>query len=385
MIILEEPYVSETLLTYLEKTQVPVLNNVFAGKLHARHPRLNMLTEERFIEHYHSTPKAGLYTISEYALNWVHQAFPDDKLLKQIDLLKDKTAFREKIRPMYEDLFFQQVSSSGLFDYDISKVQLPVVLKPSVGFLSTGVYTITSVADWEEALKDIKANFIARASSFPDRVVEDAYFIIESYIQGKEFAIDLYFRDKVPIIINILEHPFSSGKDVSDRLYSTNKELFDKYLGVFTKHISQLNELLELENIPVHMELRMDQDRIVPIEINPLRFAGLCLNEIHYHITGNHPLSYYYNRSVPDYDSMWKGKEQKTISFSVFEKPTGAASQELDFEKVKKLFANMIELRPVNNPNLNIKAFVFSETDTSDRSEKKAILKLDINELIKPN
>lgn len=118
--------------------------------------------------------------------------------------------------------------------------------------------------------------------------------------------IDLYFLEKEPVIINIFEHPFVSGKDVSDRLYITGKTLFDDYLEMFTEHITRLNELLNLGNIPVHMELRVEKGKIIPIEINPLRFAGLCLNEIHTYITGKHPLSYYFSRTCPDYKNYWK-------------------------------------------------------------------------------
>jgi len=77
---------------------------------------------------------------------------------------------------------------------------------------------------------------------------------------------------------------------------------------------------------------------------------------------------------------MWKGKEDKTFSFSIFDKPTPIDNQRFDTEKVKHLFSNILELRPVNNPKLNINAFVFSETPNIEKVEAETILNLDMQQ-----
>lgn len=380
MIILEEPYVSNTLLSFLEEEQVPVLKNDFSEKIFLDHPKLNILNEESIVELYRSSSNFQLYTSSEYALDWVYKTLPEQRIIDQVTLLKDKVLFRKACNSLYEDMVFSELSYTDLFSFNISEIALPIVLKPSVGFLSAGVYVITSIEDWDNALADIKINFKNQAALFPDKVVGDGLFIIESYITGTEFAIDLYFNGTEPVIINIFEHLFSSQKDVSDRFYRTNKALFDDYLSVFTEHISNLNQVLNLKDIPVHIEIRMEGDRIVPIEINPLRFTGLCLNELHCHIAGKHPLSYFFSKTTPDYQGMWKGKEDKTFSFSIFDKPTDSLNKSFDTEKVKHLFSNILELRPVNNPKLNINAFIFSETLSSEKEEAEVILNLDMRQ-----
>jgi hypothetical protein len=384
MILLEEPYISQTLVDFLEKTKIPILSNNFVRRTLSTNSNLNVIEETDFIQLYRNSDYPKLYTVSEYALDWIYKTLGDDKLTEKVSLMKDKAAFRRASSCIYEDLCFLEISYADLAEFDISTIALPAVLKPSVGFLSAGVYTITDKIDWENAITDIHRNFVRQANNFPDDVVKDSSFILESYIQGREFAIDLYFKNFDPVIINIFEHPFSSGKDVSDRLYYTNKVLFDNYLSVFTKHISRLNNVLKLDNIPVHIELRVDErNRIVPIEINPLRFAGLCLNELHCHITGKHPLSYFFESTIPDYTSMWEGKENKTFCFSIFEKPKGAKGKQLDTNRLTQLFSKHLEIRTVNNPKLNILAFVFSETETSDQTEINNILHIDTLNLLK--
>lgn len=380
MIVLEEPYVSATLLSFLEKDQVPVLKNEFSEKIFLEHPKLNILDEQSIIKLHHASSNFQLYTSTEYALDWVYKTFPEKNIIEQVTLLKDKVLFRKACSSLYEDMVFSELSYTDLFSFDISEIKLPIVLKPSVGFLSAGVYVITSIEDWNHALEDIEMNFKTQAALFPDKVVGNGLFIIESYITGREFAIDLYFNDSEPVIINIFEHLFSSQKDVSDRYYRTNKALFDDYLSVFTEHISRLNQVLNLKDIPVHIELRMEGDRIIPIEINPLRFTGLCLNELHCHIAGKHPLSYFFAKTSPDYQEMWKGKEDKTFSFSIFDKPKDSEDQRFDTEKAKHLFSNILEFRPVNNPKLNINAFVFSETSNLEKEETDVILNLDMRQ-----
>ena len=376
MIIIDEPYISPVLLHFLIETQIPVLQNDFAQKISFDHSSLNILNENDFISLYRSTKNPRLYTTSEYALGWICKTLPEDNLIKQISLLKNKVAFRRTCSCLYEDFFFYEIGFDDLFTFNISEIQLPVVLKPSIGFLSTGVYIINNYNDWQRALIDIKQHFVVLAATFPSNVVGDNWFIIESYIKGREFAIDLYFNEQEPVIVNIFEHPFISETDVRDRLYYSNQELFETYRTLFTEHIIQLNQVLGLCNIPIHMEIRVYGNKIIPIEINPLRFAGLCLNEIHLHINGKHPLYYYFSKTYPDYNQMWKGKEQKTFCFSIFEKHKKG---NITIDTIKQLFSNILEIRPVSNPNLNVFAFVFSEINSADKTEINKILNFDIN------
>jgi hypothetical protein len=385
MIVLEEPYLSETLLDFLEELQIPVLKNNFSEGIFPQHKKLNRIDENEFIRLHRSSPQSSLYTVSEYALDWVYQTLQDETLNKQISLMKDKVAFRKACNSMYRDVFFEEIPYADLFTFDLSKVKLPVILKPSVGFLSAGVYAIENLADWDNALTDIQGNFLKLSDTFPDTVVGDAQFILESYIRGREFAIDLYFLKKEPVIINIFEHPFLSDKDVSDRLYTTSKTLFDDYLELFTEHITRLNQLLNLSNIPVHMELRVEDGKIIPIEINPLRFAGLCLNEIHTYITGKHPLSYYFSKTRPDYKNYWKGKGDKTFCFTVIEKPESTRKKSLDMKKIQQEFSNILEIRKVESPRLPVYAFIFSEMYSSNQAEINRILHLDINHYLQKN
>ncbi len=375
MIVLEQPYVSNLLINYLEAEKIPVLKNHFAEEVNSKgNHQLNLISEYDFIGLYVQTSK--IYTVSEFALDWINTILNENDLNRMITSLKNKVAFRDACSSLYPAFFFREVPSLELFTFDISTIQFPIVLKPTVGFLSTGVFTIYDKEEWYDTLDIIQRNFIELSSRFPTAVVDNSTFILESYITGREFAIDLYFKDKEPVIINIFEHLFSSAKDVSDRLYITNKVIFDTYLTLFSGYIRTLNSSLNLDNIPVHIELRVDETDIMPIEINPLRFAGMCLNDVHFYITGKHPLEYYILNTVPNYKDMWRGKEDETYCFSLFEKQKTTSGQPSDIHSITKLYSSILELRTINDPDSDIEVFVLSKTD--NENELKNILQWNI-------
>lgn len=370
MIILEEPYVSQLLINYLERSKTPVLKNLFSEQ----YKQLNLTSETDFIKQYKTTNNK-IYTSTEYALDWLVLKLNDKNLNRQIELLKNKTLFRNTLQNIYPNFTYRDINYSELFTVNTAELKYPFVLKPSVGFLSAGVYTVFNTDDWQNTLSEIQKNFKTLAQKFPDTVVGNNTFIIEQYIGGTEYAIDVYFKNKKPVIINIFEHPFVSPKDVSDRLYITGKKIFDKYLNTFTQYVTQLNTALNLDNIPVHIELRIDNNKIYPIEINPIRFTGLCLNEINYYITGKHPLEFYFTNITPDYNNMWEGKEEDIFCFSIIEK-NKSATQPFAINTVTQQYSNILELRQVNNPHLDIEAFIFSKTHSN--AELENILKLKI-------
>ncbi len=130
MVVLEEPYVSETLLNYLEKTQMPVLKNDFSVKQFSSHEKLNLIEGKEFLYQYHSMSSPLLYTVSEYALDGVCNALKGENIIKQVTLLKDKYEFRKACEGVYKDFLFKEINYLDLFTFDISKIHLPVVLKP---------------------------------------------------------------------------------------------------------------------------------------------------------------------------------------------------------------------------------------------------------------
>ena len=382
MIILEKPYVSAPLVAYLEEKQIPVLHNDMAELLKQQGHQLNLLEDQQFVEKYQQTQK--LYAVSENALVWLYAQLPDSELVKKVKILKDKAAFRRICQKIYPDFYYKEVELKALRSLDPDTLPLPLVLKPSVGFLSVGVYIVRSKEEWQTALDDIDKNFAKQCAVFPDTVVKSEMFVLEQFIEGEEYAVDAYYdADGQPNIINIFHHIFKDETDVSDRLYCMSKQIFETNYPAFNQFCIDLNGVLQLRNFPMHVEFRVDKrtGRAIPIEVNPLRFAGMCLNDLTRHTCGLLPVQAFFEGTRPDYATMWNGIEEDVFSFVVLDKPF-ETTRSIDFEAIKKHFHGVLETRDIKNPAMSIWGFLFTKTTPEHKDELKEILFSDLQEFM---
>ena len=374
MIILEKPYVSAPLVAYLEEKQIPVLHNDMAAQLTAEGHHLNLLDDQQFVEQYQQ--KGQLYAVSENALVWLYAQLPESELVKKVKILKDKAAFRRICQQIYPDFYYKEVEMKALRSLNPDELPLPLVLKPAVGFLSVGVYIVRSKEEWQAALDDIDRNFAKQCAVFPDTVVRSEMFVLEQFIEGEEYAVDAYYdAEGKPNIINIFHHIFKSETDVSDRLYCMSKQIFESNYPAFNQFCIDLNGALQLRNFPMHVEFRVDKNtgRAIPIEVNPLRFAGMCLNDLTRHTSHLLPVQAFFEGSHPDYATMWDGIENDVFSFIVLDKPYDT-NRKLDFERIKRHFHGVLETRDIMNPAMSIWGFLFTQTSPEHKEELHEIL-----------
>lgn len=382
MVILEAPYVSDHLLNYLQENNIPVLQNDFAKKQSERY-HLNLKDNKSMVEQYKIDK--DLYLTSENALDWVYKYLADEPIISKLNWIKNKANFRELIKELYPNFFFERVKGEQLAAYDIDKLRFPVVLKPAVGFFSLGVYVINNEAEWYKAVEDIKKQSSTAKEQFPESVVDLEEFIVEEYIKGTEYAIDAYYNETgEPVILNIFTHRFASADDVSDRIYYTSKEIIENYKAPFEDFLASMNRKLKLINFPMHVEVRAEGGKIVPIEVNPMRFAGLSCTDIAYYAYGINTIDYYLNKKVPDFKEILKDKAGKLYSLIVLDKKEAKLPcSEFDYDKLVKDFEHVIKLRKVDTKALNIFGFVFVETRAENDRELDRILHSDLMEYMK--
>ena len=344
--------------------------------------KLNLVNDKEFVEQYQQSGK--LYAVSENALVWLYPHLAGSELIEKVKIVKDKAEFRKICAKIFPDFYYKEVEMNELRSLNPDELPLPLVIKPAVGFLSVGVYIVRSKEEWNAALDDIDKNFAKQCAVFPETVVKSGKFVLEDFIQGEEYAVDAYYdKDGKPNIINIFHHIFKSETDVSDRLYCMSKEIFEKNYGPFNQFLIDLNGVLNLRNFPMHVEFRVDKNsgKAIPIEVNPLRFAGMCLNDLTRHTCGLLPVQCYFEGIHPDYATMWNGIEDDVFSFVVLDKPY-ETMKALDFEKIKKHFHGVVETRDIQNPAMSIWGFLFVNTDKAHREELNEILNSDLTEFI---
>ena len=378
MFILDKPYVSDELIKYLIDSQSVVLRNKTAEEIKET-KSLNIVDKETFIKKYYEGER--IYTASENSLDWIYHNISDKELIRGINMMKDKVTFRKVLGNIYPDFFFREAELAELIQMDFNELKTPFILKPSIGFFSVGVYTIYSKTDWEKALADISAQAEIWKEEFDTSVVGNSKFILEEYIDGEEYAIDAYFNEKgKAVIVNIMKHDFASKEDVSDRLYYTSKEVIEEKLESFTQYLDKVNEELKLVNIPTHIEIRVDGDKTVPIEFNPMRFAGLCCTDLTHFAWGYYTYDYYLRDMVPDWKNLLKGKENKLYTMVLLDKPLmEETDKRFDYDKLCQEFKKVIHLRKTENEDFPVYGFVFTETNREDFKELEHIMNADLS------
>jgi len=381
MIILDQPFVSNFLINTIKESSIPVLNRVKSSKL-------NSMTDQQAIELCSIDEFPTIYTNSENAIDWIDQNLTNTSLPTQIRLFKDKYEFRKLLRNLYPDFHFKSVAVNDLESVDFKKLPVPFIIKPCVGFFSMGVYKVNSLEEWNITSILIRKEMQQVKGLYPTSVMGDEQFIIEQCIDGEEFAVDAYINTQgQAIVLSILKHTFSSKEDVSDRVYTTSKDIIESNLTEFTNFTQTIADLSRVKNFPMHIELRRDANgKLFPIEVNPMRFGGWCSTaDMSFYAFGFNQYLYYLNQQKPNWNELLKNKRDKQYSVIVLDNSTGIASdkiQKFDFEKVKQSFQSVLESRIIDFHHYPLFGFLFVETENDNSEELKTILSSDLSEYV---
>ncbi|WP_405250798.1 ATP-grasp domain-containing protein [Dokdonia sp. Asnod3-C12] len=385
MFLIDKPFASDFLIATIKENNYPIIATPVAMSI-IQDDTLNWIDEQDAITVYNDNPETTLYSNSENALVWIEQHLGDSQLARQINILKDKVLFRELTKSLFPDFYFQKLSLTDVHLLDAETLKFPFVIKPSVGFFSIGVHIIQDQHDWEQAKKELHPEKLK--SIFPKNVLDTTYFIIEEFIQGEEFAIDYYHNANGEVVIlNILHHLFSSGKDTSDRVYCTSKDIITTHSTAIHEFLNALGQELQLKNFPAHAEIRIDASgKITPIEVNPLRFGGFCTTGDSLGVTVDFNSYVCFRESKkPNWDQIFKGKEDKVFSIIILDNSTGIPAENIksfDYKKIATKFEKPVLVRPLDIHSYPVFGFIFTETNPDNEGELTDILTSDLKEYV---
>lgn len=379
MIILEKPYVSEFLVDSIVQNDWAVLENESLDIINIEEGALETIPQEVAKDYYSRIEYPLIYSNSENSINWVLENLPDSQLSRYIKLFKDKIEFRKMLSEVFPDFYFKEVEFENLKKLPLEELKFPLVLKPAVGFLSLGVHTVYDDKDWKATLAKLDEEMETAQTLYPEAVVNSSKFIIEEYIDGEEYAIDAYYdKDGNPVILNVFQHPFLDSKDVRDRIYIMSAEIMLKYMSHFALLLKQIGDKNDIKNFPMHIEVRVTKDeKIIPIEVNPMRFAGWCTTDVSKYAWGINVYECFMAHKKPDWNSILGKAGKELYYFSMAEVPSGidrSRRKSFDYEGYLANFSNVLEVRRIN-PNKNpLFAVIFGST--SDKEEVKRILSI---------
>lgn len=379
MILIDQPYVSDFLIQTIKKNQFPVVATSVAKKMIGDN-LIHWISEQQAIDFYKKNEAAKLYSNSENAIEWIEKNLGFSKLPTTIQLFKNKVAFRHLIKDSYPNYFFKEIAFNQLKEFKANHLKFPLILKPAVGFFSLAVYKIDNLLEWQDCIASIENDIEIFKDLYPKEVVNSSQFILEEYIEGNEFAVDCYFNSEgKAIVLNILHHSFSSSKDVSDRVYSTSKEIIETYLQKFTEFLQIIGNKAQLKNFPLHAEVRVNaNDELIPIEINPLRFGGWCTTaDLAYYAFGFNSYEYFLQNKTPDWKAIFKNNAHNIFSLIVLDNNSGIANtliKSFNYNALLKDFENPLHLRKVAYKKYGVFGFLFTKTQEKNKQELTNIL-----------
>lgn len=379
MFIFDEPYISDVANAFLVASQVPLLRNEFSTA--SVSPEAHHISDEEALEELERTDARWVYSNSENAIGWiVNHLGADSALATRIELFKNKAKFRRATAPLFPDITFLEVPAKEIEELPFDAVDAPFIVKPTVGFISAGVHRIDTEAQWKRVQKELRTETHEAAKAFPKEVLNTASFIIESIIEGDEYAVDAYFDDENrPVILNIFLHKFTDAQDMSDRLYLTSADIIATHHDPIEAFLTDIATLGDFRGLPIHAEICIDQDKTIrPIEINPLRFAGWCSTDIAYYAYGINVYEYFAEKKRPHWPTIFEASGGCTHAMAVIERPTPLLeSARFDYDALEKSVTTVHALRKMDYRRFSLYAFLFFSVTPETHHELDKMLTLD--------
>ncbi len=386
MVILDYPYISDDMCATLAERRIPVLRNPAAEACAERHV-LNLVDDQTFVARLKDGSR--LYLNSENALSWVLRHDSNPERVRGIGLMKDKHALRQALRPMYPEYHFAQYTFEELRRVDPAELRFPLVLKPSVGFFSVGVFVVNDAAGWAEACRTLGDKLPEWRAAYPDGVLGDVHFSVEEYIHGDEYAIDAYYDGQgKAVILNVMKHEFADASDVRDRLYCLYPGLMARWTARFAEYLDRVGEFLNLRDFPFHVEVRVagevEDGVIVPIEFNPLRFAGCCTTDLARHAFGIRTWLDFLDDRRPDWNAIAANGRDDIYSLIMLDKPdVPLDGMRFDYQALRGRLTEVLDERSFGS-EMSAFGYIFARTPGCRWEELDAILRSDLTEFLCP-
>jgi len=330
-----------------------------------------------------------ILTTGEHALGFVSEHFPDSAAARSARLFKDKAAFRRALTPLFPDLWHAEYTLVDLDRVSPPESRYPFVVKPAVGFFSIGVHTVRSPREWLRVRAALRDEVAAASEDFPGHVLSRTRFLLESFVDGAEYAVDACYDEAgEPVVFNVLEHRYASEDDVSDRLYVSSRRIVEDVMPDAIALLNAINEDRGIRNFPLHAEFRRTADgRLVPIEINPLRFGGWCTTGDFAHFAwGFDSYALYLDGDRPDWRAAFAGREDDEFGLVVLDNDTGIAPQDIgdfDYEALLARFSSPLHLNRMDYRRFPLFGFLFVKTPATDRRETEWILRAGLREFVR--
>lgn len=317
------------------------------------------------VSEYLACGELKLYINAEDSLGFLEARSGCEKLKRDIAFFKDKYEFRRSIKEFFPDFFLEKVSSAQLETVTVPEDR-ELILKPALGFHSLGIRSFKGTAQLRLAVREALNEIRSFGHVFDSKVLSEDVFIIEDFIDGEELACDAFFDcNGEPIINAIYCHVFADRKDTRDLVYYTSSSVMEKYLGGMLDFLKLIATKTTVRNFPLHLEVRVSNGIIIPIEVNPLRFGGFGLADLARHAFGINSYRNYFLDEKPDWDGIIARKDMAFYAFVVGQRPDvfDPLRHGIDHAAYRATFSNLLEYVPIDASRYRFFSTAFARSE----------------------
>ncbi len=232
-----------------------------------------------------------------------------------IKSLKDKFMFRQIISQIYPNYQYQLVKAHDIQRLTVHKKS---VIKPIKGCFGTAVRIVEPSTDFNKLSAELNAELDKNSNVFSESVLSKDDFILEQFIDGEEYAVDMFYNaEGESCIVNIYHHPMPTNEAYLHMIYYSSKSVFDEIYDKARIFFTELNKILQVKNFVMHSEFKLDGENLIPIEINAMRFGGMGLGNLVFHALHINPYIYFLNGIEPDWQHIWNENPNNLFTFFI--------------------------------------------------------------------
>lgn len=135
-------------------------------------------------------------------------------------------------------------------------LEFPLIVKPVFGAGSAGVKIVSTEV---ELINQIKKIIRFNKTVLNKEAAQTSGYLIEEYINGREYSVDTIWINGEPIIDGIMSKGTPVGPNFPDRLYFTEVDLDQKIKSDILSEAHSAAKACQIENGATHIELRLDE------------------------------------------------------------------------------------------------------------------------------
>jgi len=317
---------------------------------------------------------------TETVLDEVLHHLDDEEKKAKISELKHKVRCRQMLAALFPDFFFREIAVKELSGLSLDRT-VRYFVKPIKGYWGSAAYPIEPETDLTTLQAEIERQLDKRTGIFSDQVVARDRLIVEEYIDGDEYALDMFYNEAgQPVITNICRHPIPQRLEYLHAVYYTNYEIFSDLYPRFIEFFNHLNTVLNANSMPIHGEFKLYKGKLTPIELNPLRYGSDGFADLSFHAFGFNPFLYFAEDRAPDWQELWKGRESKVFAFYLGYNGTDldVSRYRPDFRNFRRLFSNILSDMAMNYQSSLAFAVMYIEENSLERIHE--LVEVEFNE-----